>query len=98
LDVIKELVLMMVRLRSAMVRCHPGRDPEGTYRPEGLPGVGAHVAAAPGDGEDEALGPQDVDGTQHGIPADAVLLLELLDGRQRTCAPFTLRDLGPQNA
>jgi len=26
-EVIKELVLMMVRLRSAMVRCHPSSEP-----------------------------------------------------------------------
>jgi hypothetical protein len=60
--------------------------------------VRANVTAAPGDGEDEALRTQDVDGTQHGISTDAILLLELLHGRQRTSAPLTFGDLCPQDA
>ena len=47
-----------------------------------LLGVPPDIATAPGHREDQALFAQDVDGAEHSVTADAVLLLKLLDRRQ----------------
>ena len=57
-----------------------------------LPGVWADVGAAPGDGEDQPLAAQDVDGPQYGVAAYILFLLELLHGRQGTVAPLAPGD------
>jgi hypothetical protein len=54
---------------------------------------GADVGAPAGNGEDEALGAENLDGAQDGVAANVVFLLELLDRGQWTGAPFTRRDL-----
>jgi hypothetical protein len=41
-----------------------------------LRGVWAEVGAAPGDGEDQSFGAEDLDGVQDRVPADVLLLLE----------------------
>ena len=53
---------------------------------------GADVGAPAGNGEDEALGAENLDGAQDGVAANVVFLLELLDRGQWTGAPFTRRD------
>src|SRR5215510_12862493 len=60
-----------------------------------LPVVWADVGAAAGDGEDQALIAEDLDRPHYGVAANVVLLLELLDRRQRTVAPLALGDLCP---
>jgi hypothetical protein len=50
------------------------------------------VGAAPRDGEDHAFITENLDGTKDSIPADVVLLLELLHGRQRAVPPLTRGD------
>jgi hypothetical protein len=54
--------------------------------------IWADVGAAPGHGEDNAFLAQDLDEAEDYVVADAVLLLELLDGRQGTCAPLAPGD------
>ena len=53
----------------------------------------ADVGAPAGNGEDEALGTENLDGAQDGVAANVVFLLELLDRGQWTGTPFTRRDL-----
>jgi hypothetical protein len=57
----------------------------------------AEVGAPSWHGEDQALAAEDVDGPKHGIAADAVLLLELLHGRQWTVAPLAVSDPCPED-
>ena len=57
-----------------------------------LPGVWADVGSASGHGEDQAFGSEDLYRVQYRIPADVVLLLELLHGRQGTSAPLAFGD------
>ena len=61
-------------------------------REAALLGVWADVGAAAGDGEDQALVAEDPDRAQYGIPANAMLLLELLNRRQRAVPPLALGD------
>ena len=62
-----------------------------------LPGVWADVGTAPGHGEDQALGSEDLYRVQYRVPADVVLLLELLHGRQGTVAPLALGNPCPED-
>jgi hypothetical protein len=48
----------------------------------------AYVAAALGDGEDQARVAEELDRVQHGVAADAVLLLQGLDRGQRAGTPL----------
>ena len=64
----------------------------------GSSGAVADVAAALGDGEDQAGVAEQLQGVQHGIPAHAVLLLEGLDRRQRARAPLPGLDQAGQDA
>lgn len=57
----------------------------------------ADVGAAPGDGEDQAFIAENLDGTKDGIPANVVLLLELLHRRQRAVPPLARSDPRPQD-
>jgi len=52
----------------------------------------AYVAAALGDGEDQAVVAEELDGVQHGVPANAVFVLQGFDRGQRAGAPLTGRD------
>jgi hypothetical protein len=58
----------------------------------------ADVGAAPGHGEDQSFAAKNVDGSQHGVAADVVFLLELLHGRQWTVAPLALGDPRPEDS
>ena len=62
-----------------------------------LRGVWAEVGAAPGDGEDQALISDDLDGVQDRVTADVLLLLELLHGWQGAVAPLALGDPRPED-
>lgn len=62
-----------------------------------LLGVPSYVATTPGHCEDQALFAQDVDGAEHSVAADAVLLLKLLDRRQGTAPPLALGDPCPED-
>ena len=74
-------------------------------RPDGGPGgpqqerllCWADVGSAPGDGEDQAFIAQDLDGAKDGIPADDVLLLKLLHGRQWAVPPLARGDPRPED-
>jgi hypothetical protein len=63
----------------------------------GLRCAWADVSAAPGDGEDQALGADDLYGAQDGVPAYVVFLLELLHGRQWAVSPLALGDPRPED-
>jgi hypothetical protein len=90
---------LFMTLSREITRIALGLERRGTPRPSAaLRRLRANITAAPGDGEDEALRTQDVDGTEHGISTDAILLLDLLHGRQRTSVPLTFGDLCPQDA
>ena len=62
-----------------------------------LPGVCADVGAAPGDGEDQSFGAEDLYGVQDRVTAYVVLLLELLDRWQGAVAPLALGDPRPED-
>ena len=57
----------------------------------------AHVGAAAGDGEDDALLAENINGAEHGVAADAVLLLQMLYGWQGTAVPLALGDPGSED-
>jgi hypothetical protein len=57
-----------------------------------LRGVWADIGAAAGDGEDQSFVAENLDRSQDCVSAYAVLLLELLHGRQGTVAPLALGD------
>ena len=57
----------------------------------------ADVGAPARDSEHQALAAQQFDRAQHGVAADVVFLLQLLDRRQRAGAPLALSDLGAQD-
>ena len=58
----------------------------------------ANVAAARGDGEDQAGVAEQLQGVQHRVPAHAVLLLEGLDRRKRARTPLPGLDQAGQDA
>ena len=62
-----------------------------------LRGVWADVGVAPGDGEDQSFGAEDLDRSQDRVTADVVLLLELLHGWQGAVAPFAFGDPCPED-
>lgn len=81
----------------AWIPCGPQVVPKGIGE-AALLGAWADVGAATGDGEDEALSAQNLDGAQYRIAANVVLLLELRHRRQRTIAPLALGDPGSEDA
>lgn len=62
-----------------------------------LRGAWAEVGAAPGDGEEQSFGAEDLDGVQDRVTADVLLLLELLHGWQGAVAPLALGDPRPED-
>jgi hypothetical protein len=83
-------------VRSHVCRVVPRWSPKEDEKRR-LLGVWAHVGAAAGDGEDQALITEDLDSVQYGVAADVVFLLELFHGRQRAVSPLPLGDPGSED-
>ena len=69
--------LPLTQAYTTYCRIYPHQPPP-QVNSRSLPGRRADIGTTAGDGEDETLGTEDVDGAEHGVTADAVLLLELL--------------------